>query len=97
MYPVAVGVAARAVDLPIGTLLPLYLHAFSSNLVSAAQRAMPLGQTEAQRVLAALAPTLAATARSCETVKLDDLTSASFAADIAAMQHETLQPRIFRT
>ena len=32
----------------------LYLHAFTSNLVSAAVRFVPLGQNEGQRVLAAL-------------------------------------------
>ena len=96
-YPVAVGAAARAVDIPLPETVPLYLHAFASNLVSAAQRAIPLGQTDGQTVLASLAPTLAETARRAETTRLAALTSTSFAADIAAMRHETLQPRIFRT
>ncbi|WP_299552051.1 urease accessory UreF family protein [uncultured Tateyamaria sp.] len=96
-YPVAVGTAARTMDIPLAEALPLYLHAFVSNLVSATQRALPLGQTDGQRVLAALAPTIAATARDAQVTPLDALTSTSFAADIAAMRHETLQPRIFRT
>lgn len=96
-YPVAVGTAARAMDVPLRQTLPLYLHAFASNLTSAAQRLMPLGQTAAQQVLAELAPAINATATKAATATLDDLTAASFAADIAAMRHETLQPRIFRT
>ncbi|WP_299611206.1 urease accessory protein UreF [uncultured Tateyamaria sp.] len=96
-YPVAVGTATRAMAIPVSDTLPLYLHAFASNLVSVAQRAMPLGQTDGQTVLAALAPTIADTAAKAETTSLDTLTSTSFAADIAAMRHETLQPRIFRT
>ncbi|MEL7127248.1 MAG: urease accessory protein UreF [Pseudomonadota bacterium] len=96
-YPVAVGAAARAMQIPLHDTLPLYLHAFASNLVSVAQRAMPLGQTDGQRVLSALAPLIDTTAKAAQTATLDDLTSASFAADIAAMRHETLQPRIFRT
>ncbi|WP_299043231.1 urease accessory UreF family protein [uncultured Tateyamaria sp.] len=96
-YPVAVGAAARAMDIPLGNTLPLYLHAFASNLVSVAQRALPLGQTDGQTVLAALAPAIADTAGAAQTTPLDALTSTSFAADIAAMRHETLQPRIFRT
>lgn len=96
-YPVAVGAAARGMGVPLEDTLPLYLHAFASNLVSVAQRAMPLGQTEGQRVLAALSPVITATASTAATATLDDLGSASFAADIAAMRHETLQPRIFRT
>ncbi|MEL6464992.1 MAG: urease accessory UreF family protein [Pseudomonadota bacterium] len=96
-YPVAVGAAARAMAIPLPDTLPLFLHAFASNLVSVSQRALPLGQTDGQTVLAALAPTIAATANKAETTPLDALTSTSFAADIAAMRHETLQPRIFRT
>ena len=42
-YPVAVGTAARAMGIPLDQTLPLYLHAFASNLVSATQRALPLG------------------------------------------------------
>lgn len=96
-YPVAVGAAARAVGIPLRETLPLYVHAFASNLVSVTQRALPLGQTDGQTVLAALAPVITNTARAAETTPLDALTSTSFAADIAAMRHETLQPRIFRT
>ena len=51
-YPVAVGAAARAMDIPLAQTLPLYLHAFASNLIAAAQRLMPLVQTEGQKVLA---------------------------------------------
>ena len=96
-YPVAVGAAARAMGISLSETLPLYLHAFASNLVSVAQRALPLGQTDGQTVLAALAPIIDQTARAAETTPLDALTSTSFAADIASMRHETLQPRIFRT
>ena len=96
-YPVAVGAAARTMGIPLAQTLSLYLHAFASNLVSVAQRAMPLGQTDGQRVLATLAPVIQCTAHAAATATLDDLTSSSFAADIAAMRHETLQPRIFRT
>ncbi|APX12156.1 urease accessory protein UreF [Tateyamaria omphalii] len=96
-YPVGVGSAARAVGIPLDQTLPLYLHAFGSNLVSVAQRAMPLGQTDAQTVLAALSPVIARTARDAQKTPLAALSSTSFAADIAAMRHETLQPRIFRT
>jgi urease accessory protein len=58
---------------------------------------MALGQTEAQRIVAALAPLCSEVAKASEGKTLDDLTNQSFAADIAAMRHETLSPRIFRT
>ena len=47
--------------------------------------------------LAALAPLCSEVAARTETCTLDDLASQSFASDIAAMRHETLSPRIFRT
>jgi urease accessory protein len=75
----------------------MYLHAWVSAVVAACQRLMALGQTEAQRIVSALAPLCSDIAAQTETGTLDDLTSQSFAADIAAMRHETLSPRIFRT
>ncbi len=96
-YPVAVGHAAARARIDVDLTAAMYLHAFASNLVSAAVRAVPLGQTEGQRVLAALVPLCAQIARDTAGTTLDDLSSTAFLSDIAAMQHETLQPRIFRS
>lgn len=96
-YPVAVGHAAAFRRLDVDLTAALYLHAFVSNLVSAAVRAVPLGQTEGQRTLAALAPVCEQVASETIDATFDDLSSTAFLSDIAAMQHETLQPRIFRS
>lgn len=96
-YPLAVGAAAAKQQLDVDLTAAFYLHAFTSNLVSAAVRAVPLGQTEGQKVLAALTPLCQRIARDSKTATLDDLSSTAFLSDIAAMQHETLQPRIFRS
>ena len=95
--PVAVGAAARGQDIPLEATLQAYLHAFAAGLVSAAQRAMPLGQTQAQRVVAEIAPLCRSMAATAMTQTLDDLGSSAFMAEIASMRHETLQPRIFRS
>ena len=42
--------------------LHAYLHAVAANMVSAGVRLIPLGQTDGQRTLAALAPAITATA-----------------------------------
>lgn len=97
IYPIAVGAAARAMDLPLEKAASLYLQALVSNLVSAAIRLIPLGQTEGQRVLLQLTPVIEETALAAIKTSLDRIGSASFAADVASMRHETLQPRIFRT
>ena len=57
-YPVALGLAARGLDLPEGVVVRLYLQAFAGALVSAAVRFVPLGQAEGQGVLAALHPVI---------------------------------------
>ncbi len=95
--PVAVGYAARRLDLPVLLTASMYLQAFASNLVSAAVRLVPLGQTEGQATLAALAPFCLQIAKGAEAANFDDLNNTAFLSDIAAMQHETLQHRIFRT
>ncbi|MDC0136431.1 urease accessory protein UreF [Sulfitobacter sp.] len=96
-YPVAVGDAAARARFNVDLTTAMYLHAFASNLVSAAVRAVPLGQTEGQRVLAALVKLCDQIAQETVQFTLDDLSSTAFLSDIAAMQHETLQPRIFRS
>ena len=95
--PVAVGRAARTLRLPAERVAALYLHAFASNLVSAAVRFVPLGQTEGQRVLAALHPLIERIAGEAAATPLDAIASGVPGADLAAMLHETQDVRIFRT
>jgi urease accessory protein len=95
--PVAIGVAARARDLPLDPTARLALHAFAANLTGAATRAIPLGQAAAQAVLARHAVTVNAVVDAALTESLDDLGGAAIMADIAAMRHETRHSRIFRS
>ncbi|EAR52774.1 urease accessory protein UreF [Oceanicola granulosus HTCC2516] len=97
LYPVAVGAAAARLGLPATLTAAMALHANVGNLVSAAQRLMGLGQTRAQGIVAALTPLCERIAGETEGCTLDDLHGLAFLSDIAAMRHETLQPRIFRT
>lgn len=97
MYPVAVGRAAGLKALPAGTTAAMYLQALASNLVSAAIRLMPLGQTNGQVVLAALTPLCHETAREALAADPDDLWSNAWGSDIASMRHETMEPRLFQS
>ncbi|MES2441402.1 MAG: urease accessory protein UreF [Pseudomonadota bacterium] len=96
-YPVAVGVAARAHAVPLDEMLQAYLWAFAANLVSAGVRLIPLGQTDGQRVQAALMPVILDVARDAATSDLDDIGGCAFGAEIAAMRHETQHVRLFRS
>lgn len=95
--PVVLGQAAAGLGLAADQVIGLYLHAFASNLVSAAVRFVPLGQNEGQRVLAALHGLIEEIATGAAVASLEDITSAAFAADLAAMRHETMDVRIFKT
>jgi urease accessory protein len=96
-YPVAVGIAAVGHGVPLDQSLAAYLQALAANWVSAAVRLIPLGQTDGQRVIALLEPTVAATAARALAAALDDVGGAVFRADIATMRHETQYTRLFRT
>ena len=97
VYPVAVGLVSAAHAIPLAPTLQAFLHALTSNWISAASRLVPLGQTDSQRVLASLEPVVSATARRSLTATLDDLGSAGFRADLASMHHETQYTRLFRS
>ncbi len=96
-YPVAVGRAAALAEMPLLPVTQVWLQAFLGNLVQAAQRLMPLGQTVGQRILADITPAIIAIAETAQTATLDDIGSATFAVDTASMQHETQNSRIFRS
>lgn len=96
-YPVAVGAAARQHNLPLADTVALYLHSFTANLVSAAVRFVPLGQTEGQQVLSDLFDAIDKITENAQTLTLDDLGGCSYRADMASMKHETLHTRIFRS
>lgn len=96
-YPVAFGALARACAVPEDPATLGYLHAFAANLISAAVRLIPLGQTAGLRTLAALGPAVAEIADATRTATLDEIGSCCFRADIASMRHETQYTRLFRT
>ena len=97
VYPVAVGLVSAAHAIPLAPTLHAFLHAVTSNWISAGARLLPLGQTDSQRVLAQLEPDVAATAKRALVASLDDLGSDTFRADLASMRHETQYTRLFRS
>ena len=97
IYPVAVGAAAARRKIDVSLTAALYLQAMITNLVAAAQRLFSLGQTDGQAIVSALAPLCEDIAQNTKSDTLDDLHSTAFLSDIAAMRHETMQPRIFRS
>lgn len=95
--PVAVGVAAAANAITVQAVIPAFLTGLAANLVSAAIRLAPIGQSDGLRVLAGLEPIIAALAARAETATLDDLGGCAIRSDIASMRHETQFTRLFRS
>jgi urease accessory protein len=96
-YPVAAALACRAAGVDRESAITAYAHGFASALVSVAVRLVPLGQNAGLHVLKQLMPVIAKTAVRASRATLAGLGSCTLSADIAAMHHETLEPRVFRT
>jgi urease accessory protein len=96
-YPVAVGAMARHHCIDEDTTASAYVQAFAANLISAAVRLVPLGQSAGLRVLAALEPVIRQVTDSTRASTLDDLGGCTFRSDLAAMRHETQYTRLFRS
>jgi urease accessory protein len=97
IYPLAVGAVAACHGVPLALLLPAYLQAFAANLVSAAVRLVPLGQTDGQRAVAALEPTVREVVSLAPDCPLDELGTATLTVDLCSMRHETQYTRLFRS
>jgi urease accessory protein len=97
VYPVAVGLVSAAHEIPLAPAMHAFLHALVSNWISAGARLVPLGQTDSQRILAALEPVVVFTAKRALQASIDDLGSATFRADLASLRHETQYTRLFRS
>ena len=96
-YPVAVALAARAHGLGVELVVPAYLQAFAANLVSAAVRLVPLGQTDGQRAIERLFPVIARVTARSRDLDPERAGGAVLRADLASMRHETQYTRLFRS
>jgi urease accessory protein len=96
-YPAAIGAAAGALAINRPSVIAAFLHGFVANLSSALVRAIPLGQTDGQRIIARLAPVVARSAAKADTIDYHDLTTSTLMVDLCSMQHESQYTRLFRS
>ena len=86
-HAAAFGLIGHVLGLDEDSTVAAFLHQWLAGLISACQRLMPLGQTEAARILWALKPAIvAAGARAFSFAPLVEL---------ASMRHPTLATRLF--
>jgi urease accessory protein len=96
-HAVAVGALSGRHGIAEDDAAAAYLQTFTANLISAAVRLVPLGQTTGLRVLAALESIVLQTAAATRNSALDDVGGCAFRSDLAAMRHETQYTRLFRS
>ncbi|MEQ8708308.1 MAG: urease accessory UreF family protein [Rhodospirillales bacterium] len=96
-HAVAVGWFAAGHDISLRMTVTAYAHAFAANLVAAAVKLVPLGQTDGLRCMAALEPVIQQVVEQGLVSDLEQVrTSVSFS-DICSMRHETQKTRLFRS
>jgi len=96
-FPAAFAYAVARWNIDAHDALVAYLWSWLENQVMAAVKAVPLGQTDGQRILLALGARLEAIAR--EAAALDDDALGAYAPGLALLSsfHETQYSRLFRS
>jgi urease accessory protein len=94
---VAAGAASAGAEVTRTDALAAFLTGFCQNLVSAAVRLAPIGQSDGLLVMAALEPAIAETARRAARSRLAGVGGLALRSDIASMRHETQMTRLFRS
>ena len=94
---VVLGVRSARQGVPADLALPAFLQSYIGNLVTAAVRLIPLGQTAGQLAIAELEEAVLAASARAKNGTIEDLGSAAFMVDLASMAHETQYTRLFRS
>ena len=94
---VVIGARAARQGIPMKFALPAFLQSYVGNLVTAAVRLIPLGQTAGQLAVAELEQAVLTASDRAEEGSIEDLGSAAFVLDLVSMAHETQYTRLFRS
>jgi len=96
-FPAAYAYAVARWGIAPQAALVAYLWAWLENQVMAALKAVPLGQTDGQRVLLSLGARLAAITAEAEALEDDDLGACAPGLALLCARHETQYSRLFRS
>jgi urease accessory protein len=96
-YSVAFGIAAAFWQVEASAAVTGYLQSWTSNLISAGIRLIPLGQTAGQKTLLALHDTILETTQQILSLQDEDLSSCSWGLALASMAHQDQYTRLFRS
>ena len=96
-FPAAFAYAATRAGIATDEALAAYLFAWVENQALAALKAIPLGQTDGQRLLRELAQAIPGIVERAAMASDDELSNFASGLALAASRHETQYSRIFRS
>lgn len=96
-YPVAFALAASPLDAGVPDCLTTYAFGWAENMMQAALKSVPLGQSAGQRILARLAAEIPTAINTAMELSDNDRQAFSPMLAILSSQHETQYSRLFRS
>jgi len=96
-HAMAFGAVGGVLGWPELDMACAYLYSTCAGLVAAALRLLSLGQLAGQRILWALGPSIVKLAGEIQGKDMEEIWSFAPAIEIAAMRHEMLDARLFRS
>ena len=96
-YPTAFTLAVVAWEIDVREALAAYLFGWAENQVLAALKSVPLGQTDGQRILLAIAARIPAVVERAASLADAELFNFAPGFALASSRHETQYSRIFRS
>ena len=96
-YPISLGISAKNYDMKIEEVIPLYLQSCLSNIISVAQRLLPIGQTEAVKILRDLFPKIEEVSKLVLRSSETDILSSCYLTDSCSIFQETIDGKIFKS
>jgi len=96
-HAVVFGVAGAIFEWRPVDAVAAYLYSSTAAIVGAALRLIPLGQTQGQVIIRALAPLISSLADDALRIDITNLASFAPGVEIATMRHARLEARLFRS
>ena len=96
-HAITFGLFTQSLGIPETRALQGYLYTVAAAWVAAALRLVPLGQSDGQRLLHGLMPTLSDILQHYRQLTLEEAWSCTPGLDIRSMQHERQYSRLFRS
>ncbi|MEI6330093.1 MAG: urease accessory protein UreF [Pseudanabaena sp. ELA645] len=96
-YAIAFGVVSASLEIEVNNAVVGYIYSWLSNLVSAAVRSVPFGQTTGQKIIFRLSSDILISSQAA-LQRLDrELEWCGWGASLACANHETQYSRLFRS